>query len=118
MSSWIRAKVYLVHTPDPSVAKSSILDFNSNNFDLSVSVKLVTKQKIKRGAKSRTFQKSGERAGEAISGCVSQGAAQAGWAQHSTMCVVSQGHPLILFSCLARDNGLGNWALVLPNGSV
>lgn len=69
MPSWIGAKVYLVHTPDPSVAKSSILDFNSKNFDLSVSIKLVTEQKMKTDPKSRTFQKSGERASEAISGC-------------------------------------------------
>lgn len=86
MPSWIRAKVYLVHTPDLSVAKSSI--FNSNNFDLSVSIKLVTKQKMKRDPKSRTFQNSGERASEPISGCalkvcVSQGAAPR-LARHST----------------------------------
>lgn len=115
MPSWIRAKVYLVHTPDPSVAKSSILDFNSNNFDLSVSIKLVTKQKIKRDPKSRTLPNSGERAGEAVSGCVSQGAGPRLAQCRANMWCPSGTH---FCSPAQTGTGLGSWAVVLQNGSV
>lgn len=54
-----------------AVAKSSILDFNGNGFDLSVSIKLVTKQKTKRNPKSKVFHNSEETASESVSPCAS-----------------------------------------------